>query len=238
VDLQGLLANPPGTHLSRQTGEPLPWQIAPRVLEIVDASVGPESRTLETGAGVSTVLFALKHAAHICVPPDPVQIDRIQAYCGRRDIGLDRLRFEVGRSEDVLPRVPLPRLDLVLIDGRHGFPTPFIDWYYTSNALRVGGFLVIDDIQLWTGNLLKQFLDAEPEWRLEKDFFPRASVFRKLAEGSHSKSWTEQPLLLRRTAAIRRGDRIRHVARRARRGAELLRTAPLKTLGRMLLGRK
>jgi hypothetical protein len=213
-------------------------RLANDALHFIDSHIDGTSTTLETCAGVSTILFALKHAAHTCVTPDPAQIDRIHAYCERHDIGLDSVRFELGRSEDVLPRLTMQRLDLVLIDGRHGFPTPFIDWYYTSNALRIGGLLVIDDVQLWTGNLLKQFLEAEPEWRLEKDFFPRALVFRKLAEGSHSKSWTEQPLLVRRTAAIRRVDRIRHTARRARRAAELMRSAPLRTLGRVLLGWK
>jgi hypothetical protein len=80
VDLQGLVANPPGTHVSKTTGNPLPWQIAARVLEIIDASVGAESRTLETGAGVSTALFALKGCEHTCVVPWTSERDRLQAW--------------------------------------------------------------------------------------------------------------------------------------------------------------
>jgi hypothetical protein len=43
---------------------------------------------------------------------------------------------------------------------------------------------------------LKQHLLLESEWKLEVDFAPRASVFRKRAEGSQSKEWTEQRFVM------------------------------------------
>jgi hypothetical protein len=205
-------------------------------LRFIEGEVSENSATLETGAGLSTVLFALKHTRHTSVVPDAAQADRIRAYCSQHSIPIDRLHFEIGRSEEVLPRLTQTPLDLVLIDGRHGFPTPFIDWFYTSAALRVGGALIVDDTLLWTGEVLKRFLRAEPEWRFERDFFLQTAVFRKLADGSHDKSWTEQPYLVRRTAALRRVNAIRQRVREARVAAELLRHGELRTLARKLFG--
>ena len=213
------------------------FMLSESVLRFVEGEIGEASMTLETGAGISTILFAIKHTTHISVVPYAGEADRIRAYCLEHDIAIDRLNFEVGRSEVVLPRLTLPPLDLVLIDGRHGFPTPFIDWYYTTQALRVGGLLVIDDTHLWTGYVLKRFLQSESEWRLEQDFFPRASAFRKVAEGSDSKSWTEQPYMLRKTSAIGRMNRIAGRARQARRLAELVRHRQFGTIARKVLGR-
>ena len=88
-------------------------------------------------------------------------------------------------------------LDLVLIDGRHGFPAPFIDFYYVAEKLNIGGLLIVDDTWVWTGDVLKPYLLSEPEWELEADFSPRTSIFRKLAHGSQTKEWIEQAFVVK-----------------------------------------
>jgi hypothetical protein len=88
-------------------------------------------------------------------------------------------------------------LDLVLIDGRHGFPAPFIDFYYVAEKLNINGLLVVDDTWVWTGDVLKQYLLSEPEWELEADFSPRTSIFRKLAHGSQTKEWCDQAFVVK-----------------------------------------
>ncbi|MEP6740885.1 MAG: class I SAM-dependent methyltransferase [bacterium] len=151
-------------------------------MRFISEHVDESSHTLETGCGLSTVLFALSGARHICITPAKEEIERIKDYCQTNGIPIDHLTFHMDLSEKVLPGVECEPLDLVLIDGRHGFPAPFIDFYYTADKLKVGGLLVIDDTWLWTGDVLKQNLLLEPEWKLEADFSPRTSVFRKLAD--------------------------------------------------------
>lgn len=87
-------------------------------------------------------------------------------------------------------------LDLILIDGHHGFPTPFLDWYYTADPLRVGGLLIVDDTQLWTGHTLKQFLLRQPGWEVAKDFAPRSVVFRKSDPVSVNTHHEDQPYVM------------------------------------------
>jgi predicted O-methyltransferase YrrM len=220
VDLQGLLANPPGTHVSRETGERLPWQVAPQVLELIDASVGPGSRTLETGAGVSTALFALKGCDHTCVVPWTSERDRLQAWGAEAGVSFERVSFECAPSEEVLPRLGPEPLDFVLIDGGHGFPTPFIDFFYAGRRLRRGGLLAVDDTQIWTGRVLHQFLEEQPGWEIVEELRMRSTVFRRTHEpGGALQEWNEQPYVRRRSFT----GGARGLVRKALRGADRIR---------------
>ena len=40
--------------------------------------------------------------------------------------------------------------------------------------------MVIDDVHLWTGKVLRDFLRSEPEWQLEEEWDGRTAAFRKL----------------------------------------------------------
>jgi hypothetical protein len=37
---------------------------------------------------------------------------------------------------DCLPHATWPPRDIILNDGAHAFPYPFIDWYFTAGALK------------------------------------------------------------------------------------------------------
>jgi hypothetical protein len=167
-----LWANGPKLFIDHE-GVARSWAVSDDMLRLLDRYVGPDSRTLETGAGVTTVLFAMKGAQHTCIVPFAQEVETIKAYCASKHIPLGRTEFVVDKSETVLPTAKLQPLDLVLIDGAHGFPVPLIDWYFTADHLKVGGHLILDDTHLWSVNILKQFLQDEPEWRLVQDMRPR-----------------------------------------------------------------
>jgi Methyltransferase domain len=198
MNLEDLLRAKPKLHQDA-SGEPYSWQVSRNVLSFIDGHVGEGFRTLEIGAGVSTILFALKGAIHVCVVPSEEETVRIKTVCREHDISMDTVTFKIDRSDRCLPQLELSDLDLVLIDGAHGFPIPFLDWHYTADRLKVGGLLIIDDTQLWTGHILKMFLMAEPEWELEVDYVPRSVVFRKVAEGGCGKNESAQPYVVHRT---------------------------------------
>jgi hypothetical protein len=163
-----------------QFGQPAYWAVAEDVAKLLDAELKPGSQTLETGAGVSTVIFAMKGAHHTCVVPDADLVDRIVAFCQNASIETKNVTFEIGNSEVVLPRLKPTNLDLVLIDGGHAFPIPFIDWFFAARmGLREGGTLVIDDTQLWTGRTLVDFLRCEPNWILERELVRSAVLSRR-----------------------------------------------------------
>jgi predicted O-methyltransferase YrrM len=196
MNLTEILADPPRPHREFEGGEYFGMGVTEEVVNFISGHVDSSSCTLETGCGLSTTVLASLGARHICITPGRNEIERIRDYCKSNGIATDGITFYPDASETVLPNLNCEPLDLVLIDGRHGFPAPFIDFYYTAGKLKIGGLLVIDDTYLWTGNVLKQFLLLEPEWKLEADFPPRACVFRKLADGTQSKEWNRQPFIV------------------------------------------
>ena len=157
-----------------------------------------EWRTLETGSGSSTVVFAMKGTDHTIVTPIADEQTGIMSFCEEKDIPTDRLTFHIERSQNVLPKLDLTPLDLMLIDGGHAFPLPFLDFQYGSQWLGIGGLLLVDDTQLWTEKVLKDFLSEQPEWeRLEE--IGKTAVFRKIKEEPEFCEWTQQPYVYARS---------------------------------------
>jgi hypothetical protein len=197
MTLKDLLGIGPLFHTSM--GKPCTWQLADDTLRFIDEGITSESCTLETGEGMSTVVFANKKCRHFCVTPNKEAVVRIITFCAHHFIAIDGITFSTsqggsGRSQEFLPLQNFPDLDLVLIDGGHEFPAPFIDWYYASSKLKIGGILVIDDTQLRTVHLLKEFLLGESRWRIIHDGAPRWAAFEKTAEG-FSEAWSGQKFM-------------------------------------------
>jgi predicted O-methyltransferase YrrM len=146
---------------------------------LLDASLTPQSVSLETGTGLSTLVILRRGVArHISVTPYGAEFEAIRAYCSSVGISTEPWQAVTASSLDWLPSATLPPLDLVLIDGAHAFPTPFVDWCYTAEPLRVGGLMVVDDLQLVTGRILADFMRADERWdELHRD--QRFAVYRK-----------------------------------------------------------
>jgi hypothetical protein len=86
----------------------------------------------------------------------------------------------------------------VLIDGKHAFPWPIIDWFYTAVKLREGGILILDDAEISSVSILKDFMCEDPHWELLKCFGRHAVAFRKLSMSIRDISWHMQPFITRR----------------------------------------
>jgi predicted O-methyltransferase YrrM len=138
MNIEELLSNPPKIHhIKSELG--LSWKLADEELLFLDKNLTKNMKTLETGSGLSTIVFAMKGTNHTCIMPDEKQVERIKAYCTERNISLSNTNFIVDKSEYALPSLQEKDYDLALIDGRHGFPAPFIDWFYISDRLKIGG---------------------------------------------------------------------------------------------------
>jgi hypothetical protein len=211
--LDRLLADPPLVH-DMGGGEVASLGTERSCYELLAGSARPGDRTLETGLGVSTALFGALGTAHTCVTPSAAEVARLRAYCAERAIPLDGVTFAVGPSAQVLPRLGTGPVDLVLIDGAHGFPLPVLDWFYAGGRLRRGGLLVVDDVDLPAVGLLVGFLDADPRWEPVAGT-AKWRAYERRSEGPLGEEWVDQPFfvpppppLWRRAAAT--------LARRAR----------------------
>src|SRR5437588_12441642 len=140
-----LFADPPTVHVELGNPEGGVWRTDRDCYEFMAKACVPGARTLETGLGISTVLFLLLGTHHSCVTPFQCEVDRLLTYCRERRIATDQFQLILGFSNSVLPTLE-GELDLVFIDGGHGFPTPMIDWCYAGGRLRRDGLVVIEDV--------------------------------------------------------------------------------------------
>jgi predicted O-methyltransferase YrrM len=180
-----LRREPPGLH----AGGAEYWGLAWEALAWLEREVRPGMATLETGSGASTLVFAAAGADHESVTPAADEEERFRAECQRRGIDGSRVTFRIGLSHEVLPTLERPPLDLVLIDGAHGFPYPVLDWWQVAPRLKVGGRMLIDDAYMPPVRTLVDALRAQPQWTLEEAASFRTAVVRKVAEGLPSFDW-------------------------------------------------
>jgi predicted O-methyltransferase YrrM len=162
-------------------GSPLPRGLTKEPLNALIQSVGPGAITLETGCGGSTVVFAAAGADHTVVTPNEGEAERVREFCRTHGVSLERVDFRIGSSDRLLVDWSTP-LDLLLIDGAHRFPFPFIDWHYAASHLKVGGRLFVDDVAIPTVHMLYEFLCSEDEWALVDIPGDKLAVFEKKAE--------------------------------------------------------
>jgi Methyltransferase domain len=158
------------------------YGINPYLIAFLRRHLTAGERTIETGSGISTLIFLLMGSEHTAISPDPEEPDRIRAYCAQHGIPSDRYTPIVGGSETVLPALPrTPPFDVAFIDGNHSFPAPAIDWFYLTRVLKKNAILIVDDLQLWPCRMLADFMDEEEVWeRLARS--ERAAAYRLLDE--------------------------------------------------------
>ena len=180
-----LFSNPPALH-----GEGSQyWGLAWPALRWLEQNVEPGMATLETGAGSSTMMFAACGADHEAVTPAADEAERIRSECERRGISTDKLRFRIGPSHEVLPAWEPRPLDLVLVDGAHGFPYPILDWWHVAPHVKVGGRMLLDDAYMAPVGVLVDYLASRPAWRVEGAVGYRTVIVRKLADELPEFDW-------------------------------------------------
>jgi hypothetical protein len=204
-------------------------------LRWLERAVRAEMTTLETGCGASTIVFAASGARHLTISPDAGEHGRVLRYCAEHGIATDGLRFIAEPSDAALMRSWEPEpLDLVLIDGAHGFPFPALDWYLTATHLRVGGLVVLDDAYLPSVHVVVRFLRASSSWRQESPIGYRTVAFTKLSSAL-SYDWVgsafdqrphfdylplrDRPLAYFRTLVLDRHPQVTRIVRRLGGGA-------------------
>jgi predicted O-methyltransferase YrrM len=203
--IQRVRADPPRIHAASEVGI---WSTTASCYEFLAAHVPVGGRTLETGIGISTVLFTLWGGRHTCVCHSADEASGLLAYLDDRGIDRSGLTIEVGSSTEVLPRLDPGELDLVFVDGGHGWPVPVLDWFYACSHLRPGGVCVLDDTHLPQVRLgLVDFLEADPRW--DRVMLSGLwSAYRRTSEGPLLEEWEAQPFVRdrsgRRSALTRR----------------------------------
>lgn len=183
--------------------EAVNWQLGERLLRWLAGELRIGGRTLETGCGYSTVLFAVLSAEHTVVSPVEREHERVRAWCADHDVATDHVRFVAAPSERWLPANVdrLGPLDAVLVDGDHAYPVPALDWFHAAGAMRRGGLMAIDDTNIRACGEVAAFLRADAERWTHLATADDAMVFRALTDSPIVReSWRAQPWNHRRTS--------------------------------------
>ena len=122
---------------------------------------GQQIRTAETGCGASTILFSTFSSNHTAYCYDDLT-DENSSVAFTQNCPFyvpEHVTWSFGPTQETLLKSP-PRepLDMVLIDGPHGYPFPELEYFTFWPLLKGGAILVIDDIHIPTIRNLYRFL--------------------------------------------------------------------------------
>jgi len=173
------------------------YAIEEDVLNYISSIVKPESVTIETGGGYSTIVFASKSRKHICVNPDTTANELVKNWLLSKGFSCDNLYFIEESSDRGLANLELAdQIDVGLIDGSHSFPFPIIDWHFIDGFLGIGSKLLIDDTQMNSVRIIRDFLLLEKSYK-EVDVIGRCAVFEKVKE-KRTMGWLTQERIMGR----------------------------------------
>lgn len=155
----------------------------------------------ETGCGATTLMLS-----HLSKQHTVFALDIGGSVANVRRSPLLRegaVSFIIGPSQRTLPQHDFAeKLQLVLIDGPHGYPFPDLEYYFLYPYLDSGALLILDDIQIRSIHNLFNFLRDDAMFRLDEvvrttAFFTRtaAPTFDPLGDGWHHQGYNKHTLL-------------------------------------------
>ena len=141
-------------------------------------SIGTLRQTAETGSGKSTLLFShLSRNHHVFAVDDGDSISQVRQSPLLRG---ENVTFIEGPTQITLPKHSFPQpLQLVLIDGPHGYPFPDLEYYYFYPVLERGGLLLVDDLPIPSIARMFDIIRADDMFELLEVVEDQLAVFRR-----------------------------------------------------------
>jgi len=169
------------------------------------AKLADGSRSIETGAGNSTLLFMMLGCSKVtAIAPDPKLGPRIRSEAAERQLDDGVFRYIEDRSEVALPRLALDEeasCEIAFIDGNHGWPSVFVDFCYLNMMMKQDAVLFVDDVQLYSCAQLALLLKEQPEFELVS-VVGKMATFRKRTRVRFLPDWGREPFLVTNTSAL------------------------------------
>lgn len=184
------------------------WHLR-ELVTFIRSEIPTDARILETGAGNTTISFLLTDPKEVVsIAPDAALFKRITDYCDNVSISYVNLKAICGPSELELPRLADSgaKFDFALIDGKHGWPAPFVDLCYSNYMVGRGGFIMIDDVQIKPCKEVASFLAMQPGYEIVKNL-QKAVIFKKITDDLFIPDWEFQPYCMGYTRLLPEDDR-------------------------------
>lgn len=166
---------------------------------------GSGPRSIETGAGNSTLLFMMLGCSAVtAIAPDERLGRRIHGEAVQRGLDESVLRYINDRSERALPPLALDenaRCDIAFIDGNHGWPSVFVDFCYLNMMMERDAVLFVDDVHLYACAQLMLLLREQPEFE-QVSVVGKMATFRKRTDARFLPDWRGEPFILTNTSGV------------------------------------
>lgn len=136
------------------------------------------SYSMETGSGVSTIIFS-----HLSQNHKVFAVDRgtgsITNVKKSSLFNSNNVEFIEGPTQLTLPKYEFKhKLQVALIDGPHGYPFPDMEYYYIYPNLDVNSLLIVDDIHIPTIHNMFKFIKVDKMFDL-LEVFGNTAFFRR-----------------------------------------------------------
>jgi hypothetical protein len=132
------------------------------------ATARPVRTSAETGSGASTLLLSHISGAHTVFAMD-AGTGSIRSVEHSPLLRPGVVTFVEGPTQLTLPRHTFTSaLDLVLIDGPHGYPFPDLEYYFFYQHLAPDALLIIDDIHIPTITNLFDVVRSDDMFELQE----------------------------------------------------------------------
>lgn len=124
--------------------------------------------SVETGTGKTTLLLSHLSAHHtVFAKDDAGDGDSLQVVRESSLLRREQVEFVIGPTQRTLPNYEFKNeLQLVLMDGPHGYPFPDLEYYFLYPHVCEGGLLIVDDINIPTIFNLFTFLRDDQMFEL------------------------------------------------------------------------
>ena len=192
-----------------------PWDaMNPMALSAI-VQRGPFQSTAETGCGGSTIVLSHASECHTAFAIDG-ENRTITELRKLDDLRAERVTFVEGEIKNTLPQHRFQgELDLVLLDGPHAYPLPQLELTYLFPWIRVGGWVVMDDIHIPSVYELFDFMRKERSVLLEQ-VVGRTAFFRRVSAAEHGPDgWALQGINRHTLLRYSWRDRLRRLLGRA-----------------------
>jgi len=188
-----------------------PWDaMAPAALAGIFER-GPFRYSAETGCGGSTIVLSHASERHVAFAIEG-ENRTITGLRNRDDFRSGNVIFVEGETRDTLPGYRFEGdLDLALLDGPHAYPLPQLEFAYLFSRIRVGGWLVLDDLQIPSVHELFQYLEKESFVVLEEVAARTAFFCRVRATEPGPDGWATQGMNRHTILRYSWRDRLRRV---------------------------
>ena len=202
-----LISDPPHLHGASVDGIAHEWALGAQALRILSGKLQPGWRTLETGAGVTGPVRDTRDRSHL---------HRAQPRGGSTDPGILRHERDVDRTDRVRraefrgrPSSPRPRAARLGAARWKSLVSFGVHRLVLHGAATEGRRMAIRGRHTpLDRTVLRDFLRAESDWELVKDFPYRTAIFRKRATVLGVRNWIDQPYVVARSASTRRRERL------------------------------